>query len=124
MELVGTRVLGKGIEGHVVSDVIEEELARASNARPEAVVRDSPRAEERREDGDGFGDRDMQREAVRGLGEHHVVQPPKRPRAFVPRVDFVGCETAAQSMIQRRPGFVDERRIEREELECSRRVSP
>ena len=124
MELVGTCVLGKGIEGHVVSDVIEEELARASNARPEAGVRGSPSAEERREDRDGFGDRNMQREAVRRLGKHHVVQPPKRPCAFIPRVDLVGRETAAQSVIQRRPRFVDERRIEREELKCSRRIAP
>ena len=38
MELVGTRVVRKGVERHVVGDVIEEELARAANARSEACL--------------------------------------------------------------------------------------
>ena len=33
MELVGTCVLGKGVEAHVLSDVIEEELSRAPSEK-------------------------------------------------------------------------------------------
>jgi len=75
MELVGTCVLGKGIEGHIVSDVIEEELVRASNARSEAAAWGGFGPEERREGRHGFGDPNVQREAVGRLGKHHVVQP-------------------------------------------------
>ena len=124
MELVGTCVVGKGIEGNVVGEVIQEELVRASNVRSEASARGSLGPEKRREGHDGFGDRNVQREALRRLGKHHVVQTPKRPCTFIPRVYFVGFETAAQSLIQRRPRFVDEPFIEREELECSRSIAP
>jgi NAD(P)-dependent dehydrogenase (short-subunit alcohol dehydrogenase family) len=52
------------------------------------------------------------------------VQPPQRARAFVQRFDRVGDETSAEALVQRRRRFVDERRIEREDLERPRRIAP
>jgi hypothetical protein len=68
MELVGACVLGEGIERHVLGDVIEEELVGTPDARPEVAARGSLGPDVRREGRDGFGDRDVQREAVRRLG--------------------------------------------------------
>jgi hypothetical protein len=124
MELVSTSVVGKGIERHVLSDVIEEELARTSNSRSKARTKSSRGTEERCERRDGFGDSYAQREAVRRIGKHHVLQPPQRACALITRIDFVGFEMPAQWMIQRGPRFVDQTRVERNELECSRRIAP
>ena len=90
MELVGAGVLGKGVERHLFGDVIEEEVARTSNARPERNARGTVGVEEGGEGRKRFGDRDIHREAVGRLGEHHVVQLPQRSRSFIPRVEFVG----------------------------------
>ena len=124
MKLVRASVLGEGLEGDFVGEMIEEELASASNARSEARAGSSRGPEERREARDGFGNRDVHREAIASPGEHQSMQPPQRPRALVPVVDLVGPEAPAQPMVQRRPRFVDERRIEREELERPRRIAP